>query len=69
MALPSITDIAALSKRKRKERDVLTSCFETLIGIDPIDSAKVPKPAMECWLVAKFGLEQIMAATKLIKKA
>ena len=67
MALPDITDIAALSKRKRRGRDVLTSCCDTLVGIDAIDSAKVPKPARECWLVAKFGLEKIMAATKLVK--
>ena len=58
MALPDITDIAALSKRKRRERDVLTSCCDTLVGIDAIDSAKVPKPARECWLVAEFGLEK-----------
>ena len=44
-----------------------TACYDTLDGIDAIDSAKVPKPAMECWLVAKYGLEKIMAATKLVK--
>ena len=38
MALPDITDIAVLSKRKRRERDVLTSCCDTLVGIDAIDS-------------------------------
>ena len=58
MALPNVTDITALSKCKRKERDVLMSCYDTLIGIDAIDSAKVvPKPAMQCW-VTKFGLEK-----------
>lgn len=67
MALPNITDIAALSKRKRKERDVLMSCYDTLVGIDATDSAKVPKATRECWLVAKFGLEKNMAATKLVE--
>ena len=46
---------------------MLTSCCNTPVGIDAIDSAKVPKPARECWLVAKFVLEKIMAATKLVK--
>ena len=67
MALPNITDITALSKCKRKERHVLMSCYDILICIDAIDSAKVPKPAMECWLVAKLGLEKIMATMKFVK--
>ena len=46
---------------------MLMCCYDILIGIDAIDSAKVPKPAMECWLVAKFGLEKIMATMKLVK--
>lgn len=66
MALPNITDIATVDKRKRKERDLLTSCFERLVSVDAIDLAKVPKEARECWLVAKFGLEKIMAARKVV---
>ena len=66
MALPNLTDIAAVSKRRRKERDVLTSCYESLLGVDAVDFAKVPIEARECWLVAKFGLERIMAARKMI---
>ena len=31
-----------------------------------VDFAKVPKEARECWLVAKFGLERIVAARKMI---
>ena len=46
---------------------MVMSCYDTLMGIDAIDSAKVPKPAMECWLVAKFSVDKIMATTKLVK--
>ena len=45
MALPNITDIAAVSKSKMKVRDVLTSCYASLVGVDAVDLAKVPKEA------------------------
>ena len=33
MTLPNIANIAAVSKCKRKKRDVLTSCYESIIYI------------------------------------
>ena len=64
MALSNLSDIAAACKRKRKERDVLISSYESIVSID--EAKKVPKEVKEVWLVAKFGLERIMAARNLI---
>ena len=66
MALPDIADIAAASKRKRREMDVLTSCYESLVSIDEFDLAKVPKEAKECWLLAKFGLDKMVATREMV---
>ena len=43
MAMPSISEIAAASKRKRKDKDVLMASYETLVGIDAVDSGSVRK--------------------------
>jgi hypothetical protein len=63
MALPIITDIAAVAKRRRKERCADESCYESLVDVDVSYLPKVPKVARQCWLVAK---ERIVAARKMI---
>ena len=62
MALPDIADIAAASKRKRRERDLLASSYDNLLSVTEIDFTKTPQAVKECWLVAKFGLQKIIEA-------
>ena len=57
MALPDIADIAAASKRKRRERDLLASSYDNLLGVTEIDFTKTPQAVKECWLVAKKIIE------------
>ena len=45
MALPIITDIAAVAKRRRKERCADESCYESLVDVDVSYLPKVPKVA------------------------
>ena len=64
MALPDIADIAAASKRKKRERDLLTSSYNSLPSVTDIDftDTKTPQAVKECWLVSKFGLQKIIEA-------
>ena len=62
MALPEIADIAAASKRKRRERDLLASSCDNLLSVTEIDFTKTPQAVKECWLAAKFGLHKIIEA-------
>ena len=62
MALPDIADIAAASKRKTRERDLLASSYDYLLRVTEIDFTKNPQAVKECWLVAKFGLQKIIEA-------
>ena len=64
MALPDIADIAAASKRKKRERDLLTSSYDNLLRVTDIDftDTKTPQAVKECWLVSKFGLQKIIEA-------
>ena len=62
MALPDIADIAAASKWKRRERDLLASSYDNLLSVTEIDFTKTPQAVKEYWLVAKFGLQKIIEA-------
>ena len=64
MALPDIADIAAASKRKKRERDLLTSSYNSLLSVTDIEftDTKTPQAVKECWLVSKFWLQKIIEA-------
>ena len=68
MALPDIADIAAASKRKKRERDFLTSSYDNLLSVTDIDftDTKTPQAVKECWLVSKFGLQKIIEAREYV---
>ena len=66
MALPNIAEIAAASKRRRRERDLLATCYDNLVSVGEVDYTKTPLAPRECWLVAKFGLDKILAAREMV---
>ena len=48
MALPGIADIAAASKRKKRERDLLTRSYDNLLSVTDIDFTDIYVDPASC---------------------
>ena len=72
MELPSIDNIAARSKRKKRDLDAVLHAFETLVCSADDDTilgqvGKLPREARDCWLVAKYGVERVVQAQRVLQ--
>ncbi len=72
MDLPSIDEMVVISKKRKRDREALHSSFLNLSSIDLQDMnedslLKFPMEAIECCLVAKYGLALVLQARQLLE--
>ena len=72
MELPSLYHVADRAKHRKRDREAVRHAYEALVSTDfsatvLVQLANLPREALDCWLVARIGVQQVLEAQRLLK--